>query len=121
MRKRFEYSTQPEANFHALSCVASEVFAKQAPEEIRDKIFRLQNVFLAELDTRNCEPFLYENKHRSGILSLKTTKDPDTIWKAALERGLVVTARGECLRIAPHFFNTDAELSFAAGVINSVL
>ena len=59
-------------------------------------------------------------KNRSGILSLITQQEEaKTIAKRALGKGVVCTARGGYLRIAPHCYNEDEEMARAVEILNS--
>ena len=56
---------------------------------------------------------------RSGILNL-TCKDPDSVAKRLLERGIVVSVRSGGLRISPHFYNSEEEIDRLASELSAL-
>lgn len=119
--RRFEYSTAPLSPAIGLQCCLEEIFTKHSAEEIRDEIFRLQDVFLEALGTKSYRIVRFAKKNRSGIIALIAPQDPAKIAARALQENVVVTVRGGYIRVAPHFYNDDAELIKAAAVLNSIV
>ncbi|MDP6543741.1 MAG: aminotransferase class V-fold PLP-dependent enzyme [Phycisphaerae bacterium] len=118
--RRFEYSTVQLSYAAALGRSVSEVFCKYDPKDVRDEIFRLQDVFLSRVDTKRYRPVLFDRAHRSGILAIVTQGDLGDIIAKLAARDVCVSARGGYLRIAPHFYNDDEELIRAADALNSL-
>jgi selenocysteine lyase/cysteine desulfurase len=56
---------------------------------------------------------------RSGILNL-ACKDPDSVAKRLLERGIVVSVRSDGLRISPHFYNSEEEIDKLASELSAL-
>jgi selenocysteine lyase/cysteine desulfurase len=56
---------------------------------------------------------------RSGILNL-ACRDPDSVAKRLLQRGIVISVRGEGLRISPHFYNTESEIDKLVSELNAI-
>lgn len=118
--KRFEYSTSPLYLAGALETCLRDIFLKYGIEEIRREIFRLQDVFLENLDRTKYPPLLFSGKNRSGIISLISRKDPEQLQEQLLEKKIICSARSGFLRIAPHFCTTDEEVKQAADNLNKL-
>jgi selenocysteine lyase/cysteine desulfurase len=117
--KRFEYSTSPPGLVGALEATIADVHLRYSPEEIRDEILRLQDLFLEHLDTEVIAPVRFERRHRSGILALDCLRsDPDELADALLEEGFVCSERGHYLRFAPHFYIEDDDAVRFAETLN---
>ncbi len=114
--KRFEYSTSAITHVAALATCLKENHNRYGLTAIFEEIQRLQDVFLAHFDHPQIKPLVFEPPHRSGILSL-AAPEAGKCSKDLAAQGIQVTARGGFLRIAPHFYNTDAEMEIAANRI----
>ena len=118
--RRFEYSTLPWEHLVAIDKVLEEVFLRYPIEAIRDEIFKLQDNLLALIDTDRFKPLLFPREHRSGILAVQTRGDPVTVVSALEGQGIIVTAPGGYLRLAPHFYLTEEDVAKAAGILNTL-
>lgn len=118
--RRFEYSTTQCSYAAALRRSLDDLFLQYGAGDIRDEIFRLQDVFLDALDRDRCRPVVWPEPHRSGILSLIPSGDPERLARRMTGKGVTVTARGGYLRIAPHFYNDEEEMVRAAGMVNEM-
>jgi selenocysteine lyase/cysteine desulfurase len=118
--RRFEYSTVQLSYAAALGRSVSDLFCKYAPQDVRDEIFRLQDLFISRVDTKRYRPVLFPPEHRSGILAIVTDGDPAEIVASLAAGGICVSARGGYLRIAPHFYNDDDEMTRAADALNAL-
>lgn len=119
--RKFEYSTSSPSLCRALSTCANNFIGSHSLESIRDEIFRLQNIFLENLDQTRFLPIIFDSKNRSGILSLiPTNPDLNALCLKLKQRGIICSSRGGYLRIAPHIYNDDEEMIKAAQVINSI-
>lgn len=116
--RRFEYSTLPWEHLLAIDKVLEDIFLKYPIEAIRDEVFRLQDALLARLDSERFTPLRFERRHRSGILAVRTQTDALALVERAEREGVIVTAPGGYLRLAPHFYLTDAEIAEAAEILN---
>ncbi|WP_136808954.1 aminotransferase class V-fold PLP-dependent enzyme [Desulfosediminicola flagellatus] len=119
--RMFEFSAAPWDHIAALDAVISQVFLKNSMEDIRDEIFRLQDIFLDQLDTDLVSYQLPPAENRSGIITMKISKDPQHIMKEMYERGVVITGPTGVLRLAPHFYMKDEQMVKAASTLNNVL
>jgi len=118
--RRFEYSTVQLSYAAALERSVSDLFCKYAAQDVRDEIFRLQDVFLSRIDTERYRPVVFAPEHRSGILAIVTEGNLDEIIANLAGDGICVSARGGYLRIAPHFYNDDDEMIRAADTLGSL-
>ena len=116
--RRFEYSSVNYSAACGLEASLRDLFLGCAPESIREEIFRLQDLFLRSLDQSRVRALLFPAAHRSGILSLIVPGDSEALVRALEKTGVVCTARGGYLRIAPHFCSTDSEVLRAAEALN---
>jgi cysteine desulfurase / selenocysteine lyase len=118
--RRFEYSSVQLSYAAALGKPLRDVFCKYDPSDVRDEIFRLQDMFVDRIACERYRPVLFAPENRSGILAIETDGDLDRIIAAMAKLGICVSARGGYLRIAPHFYNDDDELIAAAEALNSL-
>ena len=118
--RRFEYSTPSFSLAAALLAVLEDIFARHTVESIQKEIFRLQDIFLEGLNRRKYTPLVFPFVNRSGILSLRADKNTEELAVVLAQKNIVTTARGGCLRIAPHFYNDDREMQMVAEALNTV-
>ena len=119
--QRFEYSTVPFGLACGLEAAIKGNALRYGSDKISAEIQRLRSRLSAALDKNKCAPLEFSEKHRSGILAIKTICDPEAAARRLLERGVVCTARGNYLRLAPHFYLEDTEIDRAAELINAQL
>lgn len=119
--RMFEFSAAPWDHIAALETVISQVFLKNTMEDIRDEIFRLQDIFLGQINRDLVNYHLPPVEHRSGIITMKINTDPQRTMMKMYERGVVITGPTGVLRLAPHFYMRDDQLLMAADVLNEVL
>ena len=118
--RRFEYSTVSyQLSVQLLACL-DEIFNRYGIEKIWQEIRRLQGIFCAELDHTLFGSLAFPEQNRSGILSFVLAKgNVEELVKKALGAGLSVSTRGGYLRVGIHFYNTEAEVKKAAGILNA--
>lgn len=116
--RMFEYSTIPWDHIAALTVVVEDVFNRYPIEEIRNEVFRLQDLFLEHLDPANFNIQRFDPKNRSGIIVFLPDCDPRKMANKLAEKGVVITERAGCLRLAPHFYLDDEEVVEAAAICN---
>jgi selenocysteine lyase/cysteine desulfurase len=117
--KRFEYSTSPLSLASALHACISEVHLRYGIENIKREVLRLQDMILEELDRDRFSPVVFDEPHRSGILSVMCREDPGKLVKALEPKGVICSSRGGHLRLAPHFYNSEDEIQRAVSLLNS--
>lgn len=118
--RRFEYSTSPVTLAAALQACIEEVPLHYGLENIRAEVFRLQDIMLENMDRNRFTPVLFPQENRSGILSIVCRDDPASIARGMEEKGVICSARGGYLRLAPHFYNNDEEMIKAMDLLSSI-
>ncbi|WP_073614025.1 aminotransferase class V-fold PLP-dependent enzyme [Desulfopila aestuarii] len=121
--RRFEFSTGAWDHIAALQAAAAELFLTNSMENIRDEVFRLQDVFIDHLDRDRVSPLILSDHHRSGIvmLRLRGRSRARDVMAAMQERGVVITGPTGVLRLAPHFYMSDSQMIRGAEILNTVL
>lgn len=118
--KRFEYSTSPLSLAAALAAGIQDLFLQYGLEAIQEEVFRLQDLLLKNLDRSRYAPLQFPPENRSGILSVVCKDDLNALLQHLESKGIICSARGGYLRLAPHFYNTDEEMERAADILNAV-
>ena len=118
--RMFEYSTLPWDHIIALDAVINALFLTNNIIDIRDEIFRLQDIFLHHLDAELCPPVLFSAEHRSGIIGLLPKGNLQKIIADLQQEDVIMTGPAGFLRLAPHFYLTDTQMIRAAQTVNSV-
>jgi len=80
-------------------------------DNIEKRVYELGDLIINEAEKRGL--LLKTPKHpdeRGGIISFAGNFDPKEVTEKLFERSIVVNYRGGGLRIAPHFYNTEAEI-----------
>ena len=107
--RRFEPSTLPWEHLLTLDRVCEELFVHYGMERIRAELFRLQDLILGCIRSARIRPLVFDEPHRSGILSMLPEQDAATLARAVRSEGVIVTDQQGYLRVAPHFYMTDDE------------
>ncbi len=119
--RMFEYSTLPWGLVRALAIIAEELFCSLNMEEVREEVFRLQDLLVEHLDPDLFRFLHFIPANRSGILAaLPERGDLQTLIRKAGESGVVVSGPVGYLRLAPHFYLEDEQIVQAAEVLNRV-
>lgn len=114
----FEYSTPAMALAEGLTESIERLFLPAGLEQIKQRIFALQDIFLDEVDLNKTEALRFAGPNRSGIISLITGRDPIKICEELYTDGFIFTSRGGYLRLAPHCYLTDNEIKRSAQALN---
>jgi selenocysteine lyase/cysteine desulfurase len=117
--RKFEYSTLPWDHVAAMNAVLENLFLKYSMEDIRDEVFRLQDLLLKNIVPGNLRFFDFPTANRSGILAAEPADVPaaDIVDKMR-DKGVIVSAPIGLLRCAPHFYNDDNQMETAAEYLN---
>ncbi|HBS03770.1 MAG TPA: hypothetical protein DEA96_02320 [Leptospiraceae bacterium] len=115
--RRFEYSTVPVSLAIALEKCIRDVHLDTGIEKVRDHNWKLQDAFLTKLEHPEIHPVRFDEKNRSGILSL-VYDEPEKLCAHMKQNGIIVTHRGGYCRVAPHIYNTIEDVERAAEVLN---
>lgn len=117
--RRFEYSSSSITHVAALATCVRELHAHYGAENIYREIIRLQDIFLSELNNPAFKPLVFDPENRSGILSVYCEE-----WEAFAEvlaaHKIVCALRSGFIRVAPHFYNTEADMRKLARVMNEM-
>jgi selenocysteine lyase/cysteine desulfurase len=108
--KRFEYSTAALSLAGGLEVCLRECHLKQGIEHIWAQVSRHIDRLVKQLDQDRFTPILFDSKHRSGILSLQCPIDAAELAENLMAQGVVTSPRAGYLRLAPHFYLTEAEI-----------
>ena len=115
-----EQTTPPACLLDAMGKLVDEVYAPNSMEEIRDRIFALQDTLLRSLDPAKFTPVRWSGSARSCLLAVVTAKPVQQVIDAAAAHSLTLTERGGYLRLAPHCYHTEAQMLDVAAVLNAV-
>jgi selenocysteine lyase/cysteine desulfurase len=119
--KRFEYSTAALSLAGGLEVCLRECHLRHGIEHIWARVSRHIDRFVAQLDRNYYTPIQFDTQHRSGILSLQCSVDTDDLAGKLMEQGVVTAPRAGYLRLAPHFYLTEAEIDRAVAILNSTI
>lgn len=107
---RFETGTQNLAGITALGA-ALELLLEVGVERIFEKIKGLNDVFREGLEERKLRVVTpMADKERSGILCFTPRSDPQHLFRFLAGRNVMISARGENIRISPHFYNNQEDV-----------
>lgn len=118
--RMFEYSTLPWDHVAAMNILFEKIFLRYPIEDIRDEVFRLQDLLLEHLDPEIMQILHFQQKNRSGILAAEPAGDYSKIVKELSLRGVIITAPIGYLRFAPHFYNSEKQIIESAKIINQI-
>lgn len=114
---------KPEASRYELGCpdfpaifavgAAVNYFTQIGMDRIEKRVLELAG-YAADLLQENGFEVVspLEKSMRSGIVVFRI-QNPQQVWKKLLSEKIYVSPRGEGIRIAPHFYNTEAEIETA--------
>ena len=80
-------------------------------ERIESRILSLTDLLLARLKDAGYQILTPHacREERSGIVSFAPgDRDPEQVVQQLKATGVIVSARGQCIRVSPHFYNTEA-------------
>jgi len=84
-------------------------------ERIAARILSLTDLLLARLKDAGYQIITPHacREERSGIVSfLPGDHEPEQVARQLKALGIIVSARGPCIRVSPHFYNTEAEIEW---------
>jgi selenocysteine lyase/cysteine desulfurase len=120
---RFDLGTPPIVNAYAARA-GIELIARTGVHHIHARIAELSRVAFdecASLDLRILGPAAPEAKGATTAVDAGSVDAAAAAEAALRDRGIVVSARGRAIRVAPHGFTTDDELRHALGELASIL
>ncbi|MCI2415427.1 MAG: aminotransferase class V-fold PLP-dependent enzyme [Candidatus Aramenus sp.] len=104
--RRFEIGTIDVASNLGLAKSAEILF--QHKGEIERRVLDLSKIAIELAEDRGLEVITPKEK-RSGIIVVKV-KEPRKVAERLLQKDIVVSPRGEGIRISAHFYNTEEEI-----------
>ena len=113
---RFESGTMNLPGIVALGA-ALKLILEVGVERIRKRIFELNDLFYQGLEERSFKVATsMAEAERSGILSFLPSSNPDLLNRFLARKNVMVSLRGESIRLSPHFYNSteDVEAFFEA-------
>jgi cysteine desulfurase/selenocysteine lyase len=119
--KRFEYSTAAISLAGALEVCLRECHLGQGIEHIWTRVSRHIDCIVNGLDRGRFTPVLFESRHRSGILALHGPENVEVLAQQLLNQGVVTSPRAGYLRLAPHFYLSEAEIQRAIDILNATI
>jgi Selenocysteine lyase len=106
----FESGAMNVAGIYALGA-AIELLNKVEIKRINERIFALNDLFFGGLKKRGFKVVTsMEREERSGILSFVPPSDPGAIYRFLTGRDIMVSLRGNLIRISPHFYNNRTDV-----------
>ena len=81
--------------------------------QIEERIMALTDTLIIELQDRDCTICtpIARRSERSGIICFRhPSLDAATLAARLQEAGIIVSARGDVIRVSPHFYNSEADL-----------
>lgn len=119
--KRFEYSTAALSLAGALEVCLRGCHLQEGIEHIWARVAGHIDCIVAGLDRDRLQPILFDAPHRSGILALQPQADVDVLARQLLEQRVVTSPRAGYLRLAPHFYLSEAEILRATDILNTTI
>jgi cysteine desulfurase/selenocysteine lyase len=107
---RFEPGTMNLLGIAALGA-AIELLLNAGIEEIMTRVFALNEVLRDGLRLRGLEVISSMIEHeRSGIVSFLPSVDPGGLFHFLSNNNVMVSLRGDKIRLSPHFYNNESEV-----------
>jgi len=108
---RFEEGSQNLLGIFGLGA-AVDLLLEVGIENVRDRILSLGDVIITQIEKRGFWLMTpRERDERGGGVSFRGKFDPAAMRDSLREKSIMVNARGGGLRVSPHFYNTDREIS----------
>lgn len=115
--KFFEYSTGSMSQAAALDAVLRNYHLNIGITQIDEECRRLRGRLAEGLDRRYFRPARFPGK--DGPILSWLVDDPEGLARRAQQSGVFVTVRGNYLRTAPHYYNTNEEIERAVEKLNA--
>jgi kynureninase len=109
--RRFETGTHAAA-VPFIAQGGLEIIAEVTPARIRERQQELTELIIARADEAGLPVRTPRDAAgRGGTVTLEVGPDAEKIAQALYERDVCVDSRGDAIRVAPHFFNTEADIA----------
>jgi selenocysteine lyase/cysteine desulfurase len=81
-------------------------------EQIEQRVLDLGDLILREAENRGYRALTPGARHeRGGYITVSGNFDPAQVRDALREKRIMVNARGGGIRVSPHFYNTEEEIT----------
>ncbi len=120
---RFDLGTPPIVNAYAARA-GIELVSATGVHAIHDRIAELSRLAFDECESlglRILGPATPDSKGATTAVDAGSVDGAKWAEATLRDRGIVVSARGRAIRVAPHGFTTDAELRHALGELAAIL
>ncbi len=111
--RRFETGTIPYSLFHAWTA-GLDLLEEIGIENIHKRVLYLTDLLIEGLKEKGYELLTPTEKEeeRSAILvfSLGSRQKNKELYKSLLAKNIIITYRGDSLRVSPSFYNTEADI-----------
>jgi cysteine desulfurase / selenocysteine lyase len=100
---------------------AIELFFEVGIENIQDRVLGLGDMIIKESEKRGYSVLTPKpREERGGNITLSGNFDPAKVKDALTEKGIMVNARGGGVRVSPHFYNSEEEISMFFKALDDV-
>ncbi len=87
-------------------------------EEIKQRVLHLTDHAIHGLKESECKLITpLKRDERSGIVSFRNREKAPHLYQRLQEQNIIVSLRGDAIRISPHFYNTEEEIDRLLDVI----
>ncbi|APW39670.1 aminotransferase [Rhodoferax koreense] len=117
---RFNTGTPPMVNAFAARAALKLLNSLDIPT-VETYLRHLSGVALEEARRLGLELASPADPHRKGATTAVKVKDAARIERLMAEKGFIVSARNDVIRIAPHFYNTEQEVIGALRTLSGML
>ncbi|HEV8572229.1 MAG TPA: aminotransferase class V-fold PLP-dependent enzyme [Actinomycetota bacterium] len=119
--RRFEQGT-PAAPVPFIAQGGLEIITEVTPERIRDRQGELTDHVMERADAMKLPVRTpRDRKGRGGVVNVGVGQGATDIVEALYEEDVCVDARGDGIRVSPHFFNTEADIDRLFDVLKELL
>jgi len=98
-----------------------ELLMEMGIENINNEIYRLGDLIIEEAKSRKFHLITPQDKNkRGGAITFSGSFDPYRLKLKLRDKNILVNVRGGGLRVSPHFYNTDEEISLLFAEIDKL-
>lgn len=119
---RFEEGSHNVVGVHALGASAG-LMLEAGPARIESEIMTLTDLLFERLEQIGCLITSPRGPgERSGIITFEHPQmDSASLARRLVERGVQCAERGGAVRFSPHFYNDEAEIERAVGLVGEIV
>ncbi len=118
---KFEEGSLPAVGILALGA-SLELLMEVGINNISNEIYRLGDLIIEEARSRKFHLITPQDRNkRGGAISFSGSFDPYGLKLKLKDKNILVNVRGGGLRVSPHFYNTDEEISLLFAEIDKLI